>query len=244
MPAPGPAADTLETVGKSAEEWVKLRVEAARLETAWQEERTLVGSMVVALTERAVTAEEKRDLTKARTARDREELDGVRARIEAEGNDLRAFDARLKSLSAKLVALRPALPPRLSEALEMSFRSLARAELPPGERMQFTMNVLNRCAQFNRSVTLGEDVLTLDGVAAAKSLEVIYWGLSHGYAVDRAARKAWLGAPRGGEWRWDPKPEAFENVVRLIAVASDKADPEFVLVPATVTRSLAGNPPK
>ncbi len=232
------AADTLETVAQSADEWVKLRVETTRLETAWQEERTLVESMVAALKERAVTAEEKRDLVKAKTARDREELDALRAKLEAEGNDLRAFETRLKELTAKLVALRPSLPPRFSEALELSFRSLANPALPPGERMQLAMNVLNRCAQFNRSITVGEDVLTPDGAPPAKSLEVIYWGLSHGYAVDRAAHKVWLGSPASGGWRWEPKPEAFENVVRLIAVASDKADPDFVLVPATVSRSL------
>jgi len=241
VPSLSPAADTLETVEKSADEWVKLRVETARLETAWREERTLVESMVVALNERAVAAEEKRDLAKAKTAKEREELDGLRAKIEAEGNDVRAFEARLKDLTGTLVALRPALPPRLSEALELSFRSLANPSLPPGERMQLAMNVLNRCTQFNRSITVGEDVLALDGTSPAKSLGVIYWGLSHGYAVDRATRRAWLGAPGNGKWRWEPKPEAFENVVQLIAIATDKADPDFLIVPATVTRSISDN---
>lgn len=234
------AADPLETVAKSADEWVKLRVETTRLETAWQEERSLVESMVTALKERAVTAEEKRDLVQAKTAKDREELDALRAKITAEGNDLRAFDARLKELAAKLIALRPALPPRLSDALEMSFRSLGNPALPAGERMQLVMNVLNRCTQFNRSITIGEEVLAPDGVAPAKSLEVIYWGLSHGYALDRAAHQAWVGAPVGGDWRWEPKPAAFESVQRLLAVAGDKADPDFVIVPATVIRSVPG----
>ena len=241
VPSLSPAADTLETVEKSAGDWVKLRVETARLESAWREERTLVESMVAALNERAVAAEEKRDLAKAKTAKEREELDGLRAKIEAEGNDVRTFEARLKDLTGKLVALRPALPQRLSEALEMSFRSLANPSLPPGERMQLAMNVLNRCTQFNRSITVGEDVLALDGTSPAKSLGVIYWGLSHGYAVDRATHKAWLGAPGNGGWRWEPKPEAFENVVQLIAIATDKADPDFLIVPATVTRSISDN---
>jgi hypothetical protein len=167
----------------------------------------------------------------------------LRAKIETESNDLRAFEASLRTLTTKLAGLRPALPPRLSEALEMAFRSLENPGLPAGERMQLAMSVLNRCAQFNRTITVGEDVLSLDGAAPAKSLEVIYWGLSHGYAVDRTARKAWVGAPRNGSWRWEPTPDSFENVARLIAVANDKADPDFVLVPATVTRVFPANPP-
>jgi hypothetical protein len=33
-------------------------------------------------------------------------------------------------------------------------------------------------------------------------------------------------------------PNAFENVVKLIAIANDKADPDFVVVPAVVRQSL------
>ena len=237
-PSLSPAAETLETVSKTADEWVKLRVETARLENAWKEERTLVESMVTALTEQAASAEERRDLVKAQTARDREELDGLRAKIAAETGDLQAFEARLKELTAKLVALRPALPPRLSDALEMAFLSLEDTTLPPGERMQLAMNVLNRCAQFDRTITVGQDVVAPDAASPAKSLEVISWGLSHGYAVDRAEQKAWLGTPADGGWRWEPQPEAFKSVLRLIAIATDKADPEFVDVPATVARSI------
>jgi hypothetical protein len=237
-PSISPAAETLDTVSKTADEWVKLRVETARLENAWKEERTLVESMVTALTEQAALAEEKRDLVKAQTAKDREELDGLRAKIEAETGDLQAFETRLKVLTAKLVALRPALPPRLSDALEMAFLSLEDSTLPPGERMQLAMNVLNRCTQFDRMITVGQDVVTADATAPAKSLEVIYWGLSHGYAVDRAEQKAWLGGPASGGWRWEPQPEAFKSVVQLIAIATDKADPDFVNVPATVARSI------
>jgi len=234
-----PAAETLETVTKSADEWVKMRVEATRVDTAWQEERTLVESMVAALNENAAAEEEKRELVKNRTARERAELEGLRAKIETEAADLRTFETRLGDLTAKLIALRPALPPRLSDALDMSYRSLENTELPPGERMQLAMNVLNRCTQFDRTITLGEDVVSPESGSPAKSLEVIYWGLSHGYAVDRAARTAWLGAPAGGEWRWEPKPDAFKSVMQLIAIANDKADPELINVPATVSRSLA-----
>jgi hypothetical protein len=238
MPSASFAAETLETVAKSAAEWVKLRVEATRLETSWREERTLVEAMVTALDERAAAAEDRRELVRTKTAKDREELDGLRAQIEADTVSLRTFDARLKELTARLIAMRPALPPRLSEALEMTFRSLANTELPPGERMQFAMTVLNRCAQFDRSIVLGEDVVSPDGGAPAKSLEVIYWGLSHGYALDRAGGQAWVGAPEDGRWRWESKPDAFKGVAQLLAIANDKADPEMVIVPATVTRSI------
>jgi hypothetical protein len=235
------AAETLETVEKSAGEWVKLRVETTRIETDWRAERGLMESMVAALEQRAAAMEEKRDLAKAKTAREREELEAMRAKNLAAHQDLQAAEARLKELNKNLAALRPSFPPRLSEALDLAFRSIADPALPVAERMQLTTTILNRCVQFNRLVSTGEDVLTLEGEPGAKSFEAIYWGLSHGYAIDRAARKAWLGAPEGGVWKWQPRPEAFDAVTKLIAVAGDKADPDFATVPARVARSVAGS---
>ena len=144
-------------------------------------------------------------------------------------------------LVAKVVEMRPSLPPRLSEALELPYRSLANAGLAPGERMQLAMTVLNRCALFNRTVTCGDEVLTISGEQGAKSLEVIYWGLSHAYALDRAAGKAWYGAPGARGWQWDPSPAAVRPVVNLMAVYNDKADPDFVAVPAVLGQAVAEN---
>lgn len=239
--APAPAilaAEPLGEVDQHAREWVKLRVEAARLDAAWRSERELVESTAAALKERAVLLEEKRDLAKAKTAKDREELETLRAKSRIAATDLQAAEARLAALSAKLIALRPSLPPRLSDALAMSYRSLADPALPPAERMQLAINILNRCAQFNRLVTAGEDVLTLAGEAAPKSLATIYWGLSHGYAIDRGTRRAWLGAPAAGNWQWTPRPDAFDRVEQLIAMAQDQADPALVAVPAGAVKSL------
>ena len=238
LPSFSRAADALDNVEKSAEEWIKLRTETARTESDWQREKALVESMIQAVNQRATAAEEKRDLTQAKTAKEREEIETILAKSQAAQEEFKAAEARLKRSTQTLLALRPHLPPRLSEALEMAYRTLASSDLALGDRMQYVTMILNRCAQFNRLIDVGEDVLTLDGEPPAKSYEVIYWGLSHGYAIDRAGAKAWLGTPSESGWKWDPKPGAFGAVVRLIAVANDKADPAFELVPATVVRAL------
>ena len=160
----------------------------------------------------------------------------MEAKNKAAADDLSAVETRLQAFTAQLVALRPSLPPRLSEALELSYRSLANANLAVGERMQLAMTILNRCAVFNRMVTCGEEVLSIDGEAGSKSLNVIYWGLSHGYALDTEGGKAWYGSPGAHGWQWEPTPEALHSVARLIAIYNDKADPDFVAVPATLSQ--------
>lgn len=233
----GAADDPVDKVGKAATEWVKTRAETVRAETEWAGQRGLMESMVKAVDERARLTEEKIEHEKARTAQEREELDALEARNGLAAAGLQSTEARLKALAQELADLRPQLPTRLSAALELPFRSLADGGLPVGDRMQHAMTILNRCAQFNRTITFDEEVLTLDGESAPKSLEVIYWGLSHGYALDRAAGKVWLGSPGAQGWRWTAHSAAAAEVARLIAIATDKADPDFIVTPATLTHA-------
>jgi FtsZ-binding cell division protein ZapB len=229
-----PDADPLASGEKAASEWIKVRLETTRIETDWTASRPLLESTVNGLKERAQGLEEKRDLLKAKTAKDRADIEAMDAKNRAASDDLHAVDTRLQALVGQLDELRHTLPPRLLEAVDMSYRSLGNTNLGPGERMQLAMTILNKCSLFNRTVTCGEEVLTIDGETGARSLDVIYWGLSHAYALDRAAGKAWYGSPGPTGWQWEARADAVKPVARLIAIYNDKADPDFVSVAATL----------
>jgi len=228
------AAETgkIAAVEKAAAEWVKVRAETVRIETEWENERGLLATMVDGLKERAELLEDRRDHLRAKTADERNELAALKEKREAGAAELAAAEERMKTFGAQLLALRSKLPPRLASALEFSFKSLESGELSPGERMQLTISVLNRCAQFNGAVNCGEEVLELQGEPGPKAVETIYWGLSHGYVLDRSTGKAWLGTPGAEGWTWVPAPDAAKAVERLIAIYNDQHDPELVAVPA------------
>lgn len=226
------AADPIEEVGKAAGELVKTRAETVRLETSWREERALLESTIGGLKERAARLEEKRDHLLAASADERREVADLTAKNAEARATMERNEERLLKLTAELQRLRPFLPPRLSDALEMSYRSLGSATASPGERMQLVMTVLNRCAQFNSTLTHGEEVLELAGESAPKALEVLYWGLSHGYALDRQTNKAWLGSPGPERWQWTPLEGAAGPVAELMAIRLDQADPSLIAVPA------------
>jgi hypothetical protein len=226
------ASDPIKEVGHTATEWVKTRAETVRLETAWTQERALLASTVNGLKERAVSLEDKRDHVLSTTAESRAEQAALATKLADSQENLRLTETRLLALTAKVVSLRSQLPPRLSDALEMSYRTLASSGASAGERMQQVMTVLNRCAQFNLTITEGDETLTLPGEPGPKSLDVIYWGLSHGYALDRAGGKAWLGTPGASGWQWEPIADAAPAVTALLAIRRDAADPQLVRVPA------------
>jgi hypothetical protein len=230
-----PDNDPMQPGEKAAGEWIKVRLETARLETEWISDKPLLESTVVGLKDRAQTLEDKRALLVSQTAKEREEISTMQSKNKEASDDLHVSESRLQTLDGKLTGLRPYLPPRLSDALELSYRSIGNPGLATGERMQLTMTMLNRCLQFNRTIVSGEEVLTVDGEGAAKSFEVIYWGLSHGYALDRKAAKAWYGSPGATGWKWETMSGGADQVTKLIAVYNDKADPDFITVPATLS---------
>lgn len=234
------AADPIEEVGKSAAAWIDTRAETARIASAWTQDRELLTGTLNGLKERAQRLTEQRDKLLAITAEERAEQDTLAARLAASKQSLADVETRLVTLTERALQLRPSLPPRLSEALEMSYRSLAGKEGSPGERMQWLMTIINRCAQFNLGITQGDEVLALAGESGPKSVETIYWGLSHGYALDRVANKVWLGAPGANGWQWEPlDAAAARGVVELIAIRRDEAAPRLVTVPARLKTSSA-----
>jgi hypothetical protein len=236
-------ADPVELLQNAAADWVKVRAETAHLESDWTSQKPFLSSMVDGLAERADAAEAKREFLQAKTTKDREELAGLDASSRLSATGLQAVDAQLKAMDGRILLLRPSLPPRLSAALKLPYEGLASNGLTVSERMQLTMAVLNRCIQFNRVITCEDELLRVDGSKNPQLMEVIYWGLSHGYALDRSAGKAWFGSPGDGGWHWEALPDGSPQVAKLLAVYHGKSEPGFVEVPATLKGALGNDKP-
>ncbi len=235
------AADPLESVQQAAGEWAKVRAETVRLDSDWAWQKVLMESTRDALQERVKQLEQKRAALEAKTAGERREAEELTARRQEMVGEAAEAAKQLQELDARLVRMRPWLPPRLSVALELPYRSLAASALPLGERMQHTMAILNRCLHFNRTLTHGEEAIAVPG-GEGRLLEVVYWGLSNGYALDRTAGTAYLGAPAAEGWVWTPAPELAADVGRLLAVCADKTAPEYVELALRVSDPTALNP--
>lgn len=227
--APAPAVESVQT---AVADWARIRAETVRLQGNWDGERELLTTTITALQDRIRGLEDAQKALEAKTSGDREALATLGARTAATETALQAAEVQLRRVSAELTQLRPWLPPRLAQALELPYRSLADARLTVGERMQFVTTVLNRCAQFNRTITCGEEVVPVAGAKDGKLLEVIYWGLSHAYALDRNAGQALLGAPGPQGWAWEPAADAAPAVARAIGIYRDQGDPDFIELPA------------
>lgn len=233
------AAGSMESIQNAANQWAKIRAENSRLDNDWRLERELLDTTELALTERIRTLEQRRSLLESEASvRERKTAEIGTKHAEAEAM-LAEADGRIAALSEKLIALRPWLPPRLSSALEFSYRSLQDPKLSPGERVQVIVSLLNRGQQFNRSITYSEEVLSGDAVDRNQLLEVVYWGLGQAFAFDRSSGTAYRGAPGAEGWTWEKRPDVAAATARLIAVYKDQADPQFTVVPASIAEIAA-----
>jgi hypothetical protein len=228
----------VDSVRQAVTEWAKIRAETVRLETNWEAERQLLSSTLKAQTERAQELASQKKTLEAKTTGERDSLVTLTAQNAVAEAALADATRRLRDIGAEVLALRPWLPPRLSEALELPYRSLANPALTPGERMLFVTTILNRCAQFNQTITLGDEPQQLPGETERRMLEVIYWGASHAYAFDRAGGKTYVGSPGAKGWTWEPAPGAEKSVTHLIAIYREQSDPQFVEAPARISNSV------
>ncbi len=229
----------VESVQKSAIEWARIRAETTRLKSDWQWQRQLMVSTNAALADRARKLATQRDDLKAKTSGDRTDLDELAQKNSAAAQSIARAEDHLKTMTAKLVEIRPMLPPRLSQALELPFRSLANPALSPGERMLYVTTILNRCEQFNKAISYGDEAVSLPGEADRKLLNVIYWGLGEGYALDLVTGEAYVGRPGTTGWTWQENAAAAKALTTVIAINQEKADPNFVELPVQLAHPAA-----
>jgi hypothetical protein len=239
----GPAwgASSLDDVQKSVTEWVRVRAETARIEDDWTWQQMLMQSTLDALQERTRQLEAQRTELEARTGEEQRDTADLMARRQALKDAQAQAANHLKLLGERLARMRAWLPPRLSVALELPYRSLANPDADASERMRYAMVILDRCVQFNRTVNAGEEMITAAN-GEKRLMEVVYWGLSHGYALDRSGNEAYLGAPTQSAWAWTTLLDMAPQVARLINASLDKSEPAFVILPAQAIHPAALNP--
>ncbi|MGY8739232.1 MAG: DUF3450 family protein [bacterium] len=228
-------ASPLNDIQESAAEWSRIRSETSRLETDWSTEREVLDASISGLNIQADQLELENRALVAESTKHSDEIARLTARNQ--GNEARIDETvdRLTLLSAELIALRPALPPRLSAALDLPYRSIAGSDLKPADRMRHTMAILNRCQQFNQTFVLTEEIIPVESGGEDRLLEVVYWGLAQACALDRSASEAFIGRPIDGQWTWVPAPRLVEAATKLIDVRQDDVPPDFVSLPFQIT---------
>ena len=220
--------DSLEALQASARKWIDIRLETAQLQSDWSWQKDLLESTMDAIEFKVERLEAEEALLAAQTESDQVKLNERRQEMALLQAQLTEHGEHSQELIGSLQALRPSLPPRLSDSLDLAFKSLSQTELPSGERMQLIGTILNRCLQFNNTITYSEEIIPINGQANRKVMSVLYWGLGQAYALDRVEGEAYVGRPGTDRWEWTLAEEAGPEIQQLIDMFQERVDPELV----------------
>lgn len=228
-------ATPLHDVQTAAAEWARLRSATTRIEKDWAAEQALLDASIDNLNTQADQLELQHRAAVADAAAAQQAVDDLTAANQQRAADLAMANQRIAALADRLAAQRPALPPRLSAALDLPFRTLTNPDLSPADRMRHTMAILNRCQQFDQAFVLAEEILPVTPGGEPRLLEVVYFGLAQACALDRSADQAYLGRPVDGTWQWIHVPDLADEAAHLIEVRQDNVPPAFVRLPLQLT---------
>jgi hypothetical protein len=220
------AGTPLGDVEVAAADWAHIEAESVKVEQEWSFGKPFLENLLAERNLRLKELNSKLLAARANGRKNAEDQAGSRERIEAAHAYLAAADVSLNETVAVLQASRSRLPPRLSDSLELSYRTMGEVERPISERWQAVTVIVNRCFQFNHTIVKAEELLQVEG-AAPRLVETIYWGLAQGYALDRAENRAWRGSPEPGGWKWEPF-DGQKPLAHALAIYSERADPYFM----------------
>jgi hypothetical protein len=237
-PAVSLAETSVGDVQAAAVEWAQVRSDTVKLEKDWSFGKPfLEGTLDVRRTQMAKLESELAE-ARALAAKNKEDQTFARQRAQTAHAFLDAAETSLKETVVALRALRERMPPRLSDALTLSYKTLEDPGRPLAERWQAATVILNRSFQFDHSVVKSEELLSGDD-KEPRLVETIYWGLAQGYALDRAGNRAWCANQQNGTWKWTDYDDPGA-VALLLSIYSEKTDPQFVPLEARMSGTQTG----
>jgi len=224
----------IEAVQQSAREWIRVESEKSRLLSDWEWQKDVLLSTREGLQRRCEVLENQRDRLSAAQTETKLEIEGLKAKADTLAKELEKTEVHLQRSSEALIRLKPMLPPQLSSSLDLAYQNLTDPSLSSSEKLQQVVTILNRCSQFNQAVTYSEEIVYPENNSEGRVMKVIYWGLSHAYALDSQSGSTYLGRPQLNEWGWESLPELSEPLHQLMAILKEDTDPDFVTVPMQI----------
>lgn len=222
-----------------AERWLELERRTADEGNAWRAEREALE------TSRELMKTENERLQKRldanALARDLflKRLNTLQADLseqETASTDLRAG---LAAVEMRLRGVRERLPVPLREQVDDLFRRLNRGDETEGgavtlsERAQTLVSIMTLMDQFNSRVTLTHH-LYRDDDGGELDVQVLYWGLAMGLAVDVNGTRAWMLTPTDTGWSWQDHSDSAAAVRQLVDIHSREVRPALVSVPVAL----------
>ena len=126
------------------------------------------------------------------------------------------------------------IPSFLSGSLNKSFDKLPRASGKTiSQRLQLILSIYGEIERLENNVHVVKETLKTDS-GKFQEMDVIYLGLSRGFAVSRDDKTAGIGLPFKNGWKWERRNGIAPEVRKAIAFYQREQMADFINLPLKV----------
>jgi hypothetical protein len=235
---PPVAAGDFDRIDQRVREWLTLRREWNQVRADWKVQRELLEE------ELQVLRQQKAELEKAATDQ-RAKLAGLESRFEAAAREKKVQETALAGLSAPLLAneahlrsWQEKLPGFLNRHLATGFGKLPPADLVHGderkaERLQLVFGLYSQLEHLNSVVHLEREILS-EGSGSGQEMELIFFGISQGYALSLDGNSAAIGRMTDNGLHWTWRDDLAGSLMDVKAFYKKEKPAAFVSLPLQI----------
>jgi hypothetical protein len=232
------ASTAIESTRNTVKEWVQLEKAISTEAIQWQEKRVLLQDLITVTEAEIATIE----ATIADVEATRSNADSVREELVAKQTELRTQHATVETflapMEAQLVTLKQRLPAPLLETLSPFYQRIPKdpsdTSLGIAERMQTIVGILSAVQQFDRNITVSDEIRTLaDG--SEGEVQTVYIGLGAAYYRTSSGSDAGIGSIGPNGWQWKSQPDLDQAIDDVIAIAQNTTqEARFIELPVSL----------
>ena len=229
----------IEVTRSTVKEWIAVEKTISAEATEWSEKEILLKDLLN-VTEAEIKVLES---SISELAANRTEADKTRRKLLLEQEQLSEHHALvptcLETVEPELQALRQQLPQPLVEKLVPFYQKLPenprQTSLGIAQRMQTVIGILTAIQQFDRTITVSDELRALDNNGTQGEVRSVYIGLGAAYYYRVSGQDAGIGYPGDQGWVWESQPSLRTEIEEVIAIAGQStAEARFVALPVSV----------
>jgi hypothetical protein len=235
-----PELNPNQTLRTTMAEWVETMRKIQTEEDNWANDKEVLGNYreglereIADLNERIAAAKTRKD------GADKESLDLTTKRTEFVSardslvTEFRKLEAQFKTA---LGIIPPPLrkEPRVAQLIEDFEKAAAlpddKADEGISKRVLTLVNLVSEIEKFQQTVVVRPE-LHRDSQDREFNMQVVYFGLSAAYAVNKESTFALVGKPTAEGWKYEPRPDLAKDIQRMLAAILGDAEAAFTNLP-------------
>lgn len=232
------AARPIEIIRNTVKEWVTVEKTISAEAASWSEKQMLLQDLLNVTEAEIKTLESSiSELESTRTVADetRKQLLFDQEILNKNHAIIRTF---LETIEPELKTIKQQLPHPLTEKLTSFYQRLPeepqQTKLGIAQRMQTVIGILTAIQQFDRTITVTEELRGLENGIQGE-VRSVYIGLGAAYYYTLSGKDAGVGYLGDQGWVWESQPSLRPEVEEVIAIAEQSmSEARFIALPVSI----------